>query len=149
MLYSDFRHNNEQDFMKSPDDPALFWGMVAEQDGGGAFKNKAYDPEAQSRIIMPPIHAIPWMAFFNRWTEDPITGRPSKLMCVAPEDMPAVPTPVGAVQTIEGLLLSGFAPPPPPCLVSAPIHFEGWLYQVNRRATVTCALAAPARDYDG
>ena len=83
---------------------------------------------------MPPVHCTPWLAYFNRWTDDPITGRPGSLLCVAPEDLPPPPRPAGGPPppTIESLLLSGFAPPPAPCLVAAPIHFEGWLYKVSK-----------------
>ena len=54
MLYSDFRHNNERDFSKSPDQPASLWSMLHEQSTRPAFANKAFDPAAQGRCSPPP-----------------------------------------------------------------------------------------------
>jgi hypothetical protein len=83
----------------------------------------------QDPVLQPPVQASPWAAYFNRWTESPITGRPANLKGCS---ITANPVRVsGEVVQLEPLLLPGFALPASPCFVEPPVVHQGWLHMVK------------------
>ena len=96
-IYSDFRFNNESEREASAAEirPVSLWhllldGADREDSGeGGAidgemvpqeeFRNTLYDAARHPGAIKPPLNARIWIGYFNRWIEDPLTGRPSNL----------------------------------------------------------------------
>lgn len=75
-VYSDFRFNNERERLASREEVAhvSLWHMLLE-DTDGALHNVAYDAGRYPGAIKPPLNAVIWVAYFNRWSrEDDAAG---------------------------------------------------------------------------
>ena len=127
MAYSDFRCNHEKGTVAEREDrtPAQVWSLLYGE-RADEFRNAAYDPEADERVLMPPVEARTWVGYFNRWTEDPIRGKPGSLLNAPNEHTLERPK-----RTFEELLMNASKPPVPALCVEKPYRHSGWLWQVS------------------
>ena len=127
MANSDFRCNHEKGTVAEREDrtPAQVWSLLYGE-RADEFRNAAYDPEADERVLMPPVEARTWVGYFNRWTEDPIRGKPGSLLNAPNEHTLERPK-----RTFEELLMNASKPPVPALCVEKPYRHSGWLWQVS------------------
>lgn len=131
MAYSDYRCNHEKGTIAERENrtPASMWSLLY-GDRAAEFSNPAYDPETHGRVLQPPVEARSWVAYFNRWTEDPIYGQPKGMLGVAYDALTksAADRPK---RTFEELVLGATKAPVPPRFVEVPYRYSGDLWQVS------------------
>ena len=130
MAYSDFRFNREMDFSAEVKNqsPAMVWSVLYDEATREEFLNKNYDPSGE-RVIMPPQEARTWLAYFNRWTEDPVFGVAQGMAGVSAGQIPSPPS--RPVRSLEELVLNGTKHPPAPRFVELPYRYKGELWQTT------------------
>eukprot|EP01047_Picozoa_sp_COSAG01_P005366 COSAG01_NODE_182_length_22838_cov_34.788733_18_plen_1286_part_00 len=130
MAYSEWRFNTEAQRVTDAAEttPASVWAVLQEEETAAEFKNADYDPTAYPDVIRPPIEARTWLAYFNRWTEDPIHGIPEGMAGVSMGQLPAAKS--RPRRSLEQLLLAGAKTPAPSKFIELPPRFKGALWQM-------------------
>ena len=131
MAYSDYRCNHEKGTIAERENrtPASMWSLLF-GDRAAEFSNPAYSPDKHGRVLTPPVEARTWVAYFNRWTEDPIYGQPAGMLGVADGALKrsAADRPR---RTFEELVMGAAKAPVPPKFVEIPYRYSGTLWQVS------------------
>jgi hypothetical protein len=131
MAYSDYRCNHERGTIAEREKrtPASMWALL-HGDRAEEFRNPTYNPETHGRVLTPPVEARTWVAYFNRWTEDPISGQPEGMAGVADATLtrPGADRPK---RTFEELVMGAPKAPMPPRFVEKPYRYSGTLWQMS------------------
>lgn len=135
MSYSDYRCNHERGTLAERENrtPAMVWSLLF-GDREKEFRNCAYNAEkhttGEGRVLTPPVEARTWVAYFNRWTADPINGQPPDMLGVADGSLTAL----GAdrpKRTFEELVMSAAKAPMPAKFVELPFRHRGTLWRMS------------------